>query len=82
MTGELRGKRALVTGASRGIGRAVADRLRAEGASVLSVARTTIETGDAETMVAADTCFRASSSPAWRASRASTPPTSSTARGS
>ena len=54
MTGELRGKRALVTGASRGIGRAVADRLRGEAAGVISVARTTIETGDGETFVAAD----------------------------
>jgi NAD(P)-dependent dehydrogenase (short-subunit alcohol dehydrogenase family) len=54
MTGELHGKRALATGASRGIGCAVSVRLRAEGASVVSVARTAIETGDAETLVAAD----------------------------
>ncbi len=40
----LAGRAAIVTGASRGIGRAVAQRLLDEGASVLSVAR---DTGDA-----------------------------------
>ena len=34
MSGELRGLRALVTGASKGIGHAVATRLRDEGATV------------------------------------------------
>jgi NAD(P)-dependent dehydrogenase (short-subunit alcohol dehydrogenase family) len=40
MGGELRGLRALVTGASKGIGYAVATRLRDEGATVLGTART------------------------------------------
>jgi len=40
MGGELRGLRALVTGASKGIGYAVAMRLRDEGATVLGTART------------------------------------------
>ena len=35
MGGELRGLRALVTGASKGIGYAIATRLREEGATVL-----------------------------------------------
>jgi NAD(P)-dependent dehydrogenase (short-subunit alcohol dehydrogenase family) len=43
MAGELRGKRALVTGASRGIGRAVADRLQQDGAVVMAAARTLVE---------------------------------------
>jgi len=40
MGDELRGRRALITGASRGIGYAVATRLRDEGAMVLGTART------------------------------------------
>ena len=40
MGGELRGLRALVIGASKGIGYAVATRLRDEGATVLGTART------------------------------------------
>jgi len=40
MGGELRGLRALVTGASKGIGYAVATHLRDEGVTVLGTART------------------------------------------
>ncbi len=40
MGGELRGLRALVSGASKGIGSAIARRLRDEGATVLGTART------------------------------------------
>ena len=40
---EFTGRRAVVTGGTRGIGRAIADRLRAGGASVLVAARTAPE---------------------------------------
>jgi len=46
MSGEFQGQRVLVTGASRGIGRATADMFKAGGAIVVGAARSVAETGD------------------------------------
>ena len=51
---ELRGLRALVTGASKGIGYAVANRLHDEGATVLATARTAPSLPDGIQFIAAD----------------------------
>ncbi len=51
---ELRGLRALVTGASKGIGHAAAHRLHVEGATVLATARTTPSLPEGIQFVAAD----------------------------
>lgn len=52
---DLDGRRALVTGGTRGIGKAVAMRLREAGATVLTTARTPpADTGDSDLFAAAD----------------------------
>ena len=54
MPRELQGRRALVTGATRGIGAAVVTRLREEGATVLATARNRVDHAEAEAFVPAD----------------------------
>ena len=51
---EFAGRRVIVTGGTRGIGRAIADRLRAGGASVLVAARTAPDDLPADSVVIAD----------------------------
>ncbi|MEU8901078.1 oxidoreductase [Nocardia sp. NPDC048505] len=53
-TGDLAGKRALVTGGTRGIGAAIVRRLRNAGAEVLATARSERATPDETAFVAAD----------------------------
>lgn len=52
--GELSGRTALVTGGTRGIGKGIAERLRARGARVLVAARSTPEDFSADDVVVAD----------------------------
>ena len=51
---ELHGRRALVTGGTKGIGHAIAARLRESGATVLTTARTTPDDSSGADFVAAD----------------------------
>ena len=51
---ELQGLRALVTGGTKGIGQAIAARLRESGATVLTTARTTADDSSGADFVAAD----------------------------
>lgn len=53
MGGELENKRALVTGSTKGIGLAIAERLREDGARVVTTARSAPEDAD-DLFVAAD----------------------------
>jgi NAD(P)-dependent dehydrogenase (short-subunit alcohol dehydrogenase family) len=57
LTGEsLEGRRALVSGGTKGAGAAIARHLRAAGAAVLVVARTRTDDNDPDLFVAADLC--------------------------